>query len=208
MERLFRAPFEDWSSLTLPGQLPVMVLSDCYHFPGCVLPLFIFEPRYRQMLSFALASHRMFCIGTRTSDDEILPVTTAGVVRECVTHEDGTSHLVLFGLRRVRLTSWVQETPFRIARIEPMETVEAPPDRLQALLREALSALPTGVCGDVEQALKRFCEKVEKGVCPQLACDLMTYHFVQCPEVLQQSLNTCCPVRRFELLIDALKSHA
>lgn len=206
MERLFRSPFEDCSSLALPPQLPVMVLSECFLFPGCALPLFIFEQRYRDMLSMALSTHRMFCIGTRSDaeDDGVLPVSTAGVVRECITHPDGTSHLVLFGVKRIRLTGWVQEKPFRIAKVEPQVPAQACPEKLATMLKETLKTLPSALPAEVHEALKRFCDKLGGVNCPQLACDLLTYHFVQCPLVLEASLREPCPIKRFEILLKAL----
>jgi Lon protease-like protein len=107
--------------VTLPAQMPVMVLSDCYLFPGCFLPLFIFEERYREMLKHALDGDRMFCIGTRISksDDSVLPWSTAGLVRACVKQPDGTSHVMLYGIRRINLNAWSDDRPFRIAEIEP-----------------------------------------------------------------------------------------
>jgi hypothetical protein len=41
---------------TLPEQLPVMPLSGAVLFPHALLPLYIFEPRYRKMLEHALES--------------------------------------------------------------------------------------------------------------------------------------------------------
>ena len=49
----------------LPDKMPVMVLSNCFLLPGCFLPLFIFEERYRLMLKHALETDRMFCVGIR-----------------------------------------------------------------------------------------------------------------------------------------------
>src|SRR4030095_4303698 len=50
------------SSVTLPKQVPVMPLPGALLFPHALLPLQIFEPRYREMLKHALAHHRMFCV--------------------------------------------------------------------------------------------------------------------------------------------------
>ncbi|MFL6597797.1 MAG: LON peptidase substrate-binding domain-containing protein, partial [Chthoniobacterales bacterium] len=47
------------SSITLPKQLPVMPLPGAVLFPHALLPLYIFEPRYRKMLEHALQRHRM-----------------------------------------------------------------------------------------------------------------------------------------------------
>ena len=102
---------EECQRRALPAELPVMVLPDCHLYPGCLLPLYIFEDRYRKMLAHALDSNRMFCIGNREGGSEDSPVSrhsTAGLVRACVQQPDGTSHLLLLGLQRIELGEWVQ----------------------------------------------------------------------------------------------------
>ena len=47
-------------AVILPDQAPVMPLPGAVLFPHALLPLYIFEPRYREMLAHALAHERMF----------------------------------------------------------------------------------------------------------------------------------------------------
>ena len=188
--------------------MPVMVLSECFLFPGCLLPLFIFEERYQAMLRHALATSRMFCIGVRSdADGTVLPCSTAGLVRVCATNDDGTSQLVLAGLRRIRLTGWVQEEPFPIARIEPVPTV-APDAPLAASLREeAISRLPSP--GPEDCASIRYLRAALRSVPdPELACDLMAYHFVRRPEVLLRMLAEPSLLARYATLLEHLRAPA
>lgn len=121
-----------------------MVLSGCCLMPHDMLPLFIFEPRYREMLRHAIHSNRMFCVGMRYAgaageeDSDVYPFSTAGMVRACVHHEDGTSHLMLQGVQRVRFTGWEQREPFRIARIEPVTTRISCPQELPQLREQVI----------------------------------------------------------------------
>ena len=122
-----------------------MTLPNATLFPQALLPLYIFEPRYRQMLADALHSHRMFSVAmqkpgrTRESPS---PVAGLGFIRVSVGHRDGTSHLVLQGLVRVELEGAVRYKPYRIQRIRPLEI---PPcdsvavDALVAKVRELLA---------------------------------------------------------------------
>jgi len=48
--------------MVLPSEVPVMTLPNAILFPQVMLPLFIFEARYRKMLRDVLDSHRMFAI--------------------------------------------------------------------------------------------------------------------------------------------------
>ena len=119
--------------MNLPSVVPVMLLQRCNVFPHEFLPLNIFEQRYRTMLSHALEHDRMICVGkldpaeddddeAMESDDRINEFSTVAIVRACVANDDGTSHLMLQGVQRVRFVSWEQYEPFRIARIEAVET--------------------------------------------------------------------------------------
>ena len=127
-----------------PPAVPVMTLPNATLFPRAFLPLYIFEPRYRQMLEDALHSHRMFAVAMqkpRASREAPAPIAGVGLIRFSMSHRDGTSHLVLQGLARVELLQVVRYKPYRIQRMRPLPT---PPcdnvtvDALVAKMRELL----------------------------------------------------------------------
>lgn len=188
----------------LPGQIPVMVLTDCHLFPGCLLPLFIFEERYRLMLAHVLREERIFCIGSREGTSEsspIQPYTTAGLVRACVKQDDGTSHLLLLGLRRIRIVDWVQEKPFRIARVEPVPTLDE--DKTQALsLKKQVLELFQNAC--IQEA-KQLRSALDQAHDPELVCDVLSYHFTRCPKLQQKLLAEPSLIKRYEMLLQALQ---
>ena len=87
----------------IPGKTPFMIFSNATLFPGEILPLHIFEPRYRRMLSVVLESHRMFAIAMRrpgTRREVPLPLACLGVVMVCVEAPAGTSNLLRNPLER------------------------------------------------------------------------------------------------------------
>lgn len=105
--------------IDLPETLGVIALPGTILFPNALLPLYIFEPRYRELLAASLDEERVFGVAMQSSDGaDVHDVGGAGLVRACVKNVDGTSHLVLHGVARVRFTDWVQIEPYRIARIE------------------------------------------------------------------------------------------
>ena len=115
--------------MQLPPEVPVMPLPGAVLFPHALLPLYIFEPRYREMLEHALHHHRMFCITLIKpscpdwhAPEDFFHLATAGLIRACVGRADGTSNLVLQGLQRVRFNRFEQEAPFPIATIDPLES--------------------------------------------------------------------------------------
>jgi len=102
-----------------------MTLPNATLFPQAFLPLFIFEPRYRQMLADALHSDRMFSVAMQkpgSTRETPSPVAGLGLIRVSVGHRNGTSHLVLQGLARVELAETVRYKPYRIQRIRPLKT--------------------------------------------------------------------------------------
>ena len=107
--------------MTLPEQVGVMVLPQTVFFPHHLLPLHIFEPRYREMLRQALEGPRMFAVAMQNPQRPTPRVGGLGLIRSCVQKADGTSDLVLQGLARVRLDHLLQVEPFVIAAPEPLE---------------------------------------------------------------------------------------
>jgi len=110
-------------------------LPDLVLFPHALLPLHIFEPRYRQMTADALVSDRLVTmVQIRSAIQSTLwsepdPIMEVGCLGKIVQHErlaDGRYNLVLLGLKRVRLTS---ERPsaklYRIAQAEILEDQES-----------------------------------------------------------------------------------
>ena len=121
-----------------------MTLPNATLFPQALLPLYIFEPRYRQMLADALHTNRMFSVAMQrpgTTRESPSSVAGLGLIRVSVGHRDGTSHLILRGLARVELKEAVRYKPYRVQRIR---TIETPPcdnvkvDALVAKVRELL----------------------------------------------------------------------
>lgn len=102
-----------------------MTLPNAILFPQVMLPLFIFEARYRKMLRDVLETHRMFAIAMqKPSTPKGTPSNIAGLglVRAAVTHKDGTSHLILQGMARISLTETVKQRPYRQERFKLLET--------------------------------------------------------------------------------------
>ncbi len=122
-----------------------MVLPGAALFPHSLMPLYIFETRYREMLAWSLEQERMCCIApmkpgiseARTTDD-FHHTVGIGLVRACVEREDGTSHLMLQGLARVQLTGFIQDRPFRIAELRPLEPIPAEPVQGEMLMAKLL----------------------------------------------------------------------
>lgn len=100
-----------------------MTLSNVILFPQAMLPLHIFEPRYRKMLADVLHGDRLFAVAMRRPDRQReTPVSVAGLglVRACVTQRNGRSNLILQGLARIRLGRVLRYRPYRCHEAVPL----------------------------------------------------------------------------------------
>ncbi len=99
-------PLADFSGVVRLFPLPNVVL-----FPGGLLPLHIFELRYRQMVADAIAADRLITMvllrpGFEAEYDGSPAIHDVGCVGRIIDHRllaDGRSNLVLQGLARVRI---------------------------------------------------------------------------------------------------------
>lgn len=136
--------------IEIPRELPVMTLGNTTLFPQAMMPLFIFEPRYREMLEHVLANDRVFAVAglNETAEDAEVHEThyniaSVGLIRACQQNPDGTSNLILQGLARVEIDEIVTEEPYRTARIHQvisemggtLEALNSIPARIIALLK-------------------------------------------------------------------------
>jgi Lon protease-like protein len=131
--------------MEIPSEVAVMTLPSATLFPQALLPLYIFEPRYRRMLSESLISHRMFIVAMQKPGrirEAPSSVAGLGLIRVAIDNPDGTSHLILQGLSRVELLDTVRYKPYRVQRIRPLQ---APPtdsimvDALLAKVRDLVT---------------------------------------------------------------------
>lgn len=123
--------------MEIPRAVPVMTLPSATLFPQALLPLYIFEPRYRQMLVDTLQAGRMFSVAMQRTDrirESPCPVAGLGLIRVSVDHANGTSHLVLQGLTRVELGKTIQRKPYRVHAIRPLRAAPADNVHVDALV--------------------------------------------------------------------------
>ena len=103
-------------------ELPLFPLPDIVLFPSDVLPLHIFESRYRMMLQSVLETDRRF--GVVRWDPRNQSMAAIGCCAEVVQHqtgEDGRSNIVTLGQQRFRVLNVTRETPFRSAMVSWIE---------------------------------------------------------------------------------------
>ena len=202
--------------MKIPREVPVMTLPNATLFPQALLPLYIFEPRYRQMLADALHSNRMFSVAMqkpRSTRESPTPIAGLGLIRVSVGHRDGTSHLILQGLVRVELEEIVRYRPYRIQRIRPMETppcdnvkVDALVAKMRELLEERIELkLPFSV-GSIPPSVppKEILNYLDSIADPEQAADLVSCAVLTGATERQAILETVDVETRLKRLIHFL----
>lgn len=193
----------------IPDQLSVMALPGTILFPGVLLPLYIFEPRYREMLSRVLDGNRMFAIGMihgNGTDESVYEIGGAGLVRACVQNPDGSSNLVLQGMQRIRFVDWIQVQPYRIARVVSLESTN-PQAEESAKLAELLRNLYTDLVAQgykMPAQLQTYLEQLNN---PETLGDLLSSALISDPILRQNLLQELDVPLRLKGLISSLKEH-
>ncbi len=174
----------------LPPLLPLFPLPTVVLFPGVFLPLHIFEPRYKQMVTQALEGDRIIGLTLlRPGHDvayegrpPVFGMGCGGLITHVERQNDGGFNLILRGLAKFRIDE--EEPPtdgvlYRIAHVTPLDEDVAATDRdalreerrrLETLLapsleNEGASRLPRDMADDdLVNALSQYLdlEPVEK----------------------------------------------
>jgi len=129
--------------------VPLFPLPDVWLFPRTLIPLHIFEPRYRQMIEDILDGRGRIVMGTVLPghEDEAAgkpPIHSIAGLGEIVQHRrlpDGRFDIRLFGLGRVQVREVESDRLYRKVAVEPLVEVEVARGEtaeLCDLLRDAL----------------------------------------------------------------------
>ena len=132
-------------NIKIPKEVPFMTLSDAVLFPQAIMPLFIFEQRYRKMLDDVLTSDRFFAVATldertqeTTTEEKFYPVAGIGIIRVCRQNPDGNLNLILQGVARAKLELVVNEKPYRKASIHPIISTPGGTDQQIASMKKQI----------------------------------------------------------------------
>ncbi len=188
-----------------------MTLPNAILFPQALLPLYIFEPRYRALLKESLDNQRMFAVAlsNESSSLALVPRRIAGVglIRACVDKPDGTSNLILQGVSRVRFTDFVQEKPYYVGRIEVLSTEESDELEVEALSTKVLEMIGTmHDAGDIQaEGILKFLNEIRDG---DALADIVTYSFIDDVVRKQDILETLNLRQRLQKVIVALRKQS
>jgi uncharacterized protein len=180
----------DFANVTRLFPLPNLVM-----FPHVVLPLHIFEPRYRQMTEDALAGDRLISMIQITPPPrgehwrEPVPLESVGCLGKIIQHKrlaDGRFNILLLGRKRVRLQREIAtDKLYRIAEVEILE--DQPAALPEGPARAELIGLFRQLFKGKQKLDPDLDELLNKPVPLGLLADIIT-HALDLPPALKQRL--------------------
>ena len=146
--------------VSIPKVIPLFPLPNLVFFPRTYVPLHIFEPRYREMVQAAAASHRMVGMvllkeGWEADYEGAPAIFAMGCVGRMMNVQrlsDGRSNILLQGLRRFEIQHEVGAESYRQGRIVLKDLFQ--PD----------AALPTEIRREIVKVVAGFIGNREDGV--------------------------------------------
>lgn len=131
-------------------------------FPGMVLPLHIFESRYRQMIADCQRQELEFGVVLVQPESAFLreepyAVGTMAEIRDLDRMEDGRLNIIAMGTRRFRILSQHRKKPYLSGLVEPYEDISEPFDDLLSTDKQARSLF----ADYIDLLLKAANEKVQ-----------------------------------------------
>jgi Lon protease-like protein len=191
------------------AEVPVFPLPHVFLFPGAVMPLHIFEPRYRAMTQSALSSDRLICMANIVEDaapDESGNPAIARIagLGEIVNHEklaDGRYYLLLQGRCRVHLKELEFRPPYRRACAAVLaSTGEEPSETERIVLRAAIQQNITRE----RETHPDFAFEYPETIPTSQLVDLCGQHLIEEVAVRQRLFETLDVEARLQSCIEAL----
>ena len=193
-------------------RLPIFPLPDVVLFPHALLPLHIFEPRYRALARDVLAGDRTLSIVRLKPGFErdyegrppIFPIGCSGVMTHVERLGDGRFNIVLRGVARVRICEELRSgEPYRLVRGETLTPSLPLSPRVATLadgLKRLVLALSAAQRGPEMQALVQIAARAKD---PGDLADVVASAILHAPRERQAVLEAVEIVARLELVTQA-----
>lgn len=204
----------------VPGQdapdplvVPLFPLPNVVLFPRAVLPLHIFEERYKQMTADTLAGDRLVAMALLKRGWEnnyyakpaIEPVVCVGRILSHERLPNGEYNFLLQGQLRARIVREIGAEPYRQAEVVPLpqaRIMEIDLDPQRQRLIELFTESPLGVLSGAKQF-----RQILAGALPTTeVADLIAFSYLEDAPLKQALLAEANVRQRVEKVVEALES--
>ncbi|MBI9085079.1 MAG: endopeptidase La [Desulfobacterales bacterium] len=198
---------EEAETEKLPKALPILPLFDAVLFPKMVLPLVVMEGDSVKLVDEAMSKNRI--IGLLTSakrkdartdpEKDLARIGTSALILKMAKTEDDKAQLLVQGLNRFRVKTFVKETPYLMAEVDPIEENEAQDKEIQALHANIISQFIRIV--DLSPGLPKEIGAMAKSIeQPGILADMVTSTINSTQEEKQQVLEIEDVKKRLKLV--------
>jgi Lon protease-like protein len=202
--------------------VPLFPLPDVVHFPHNVLPLHIFEPRYRSMIADALAGDRLIAMALIRAQQfnasanlpALHPIVCVGRIVQHERLADGRFTVLLGGQMRARIVSEIapdsshRRKPYRVGRLAVLDetaNMEIDLERQRQRLHSTLCGGTTPLVSVIPVA-EPFRELLSSTNSTATIADLMAFHLLSDIRLKQSLLSERSVPRRIDRLIHGLRT--
>ena len=118
---------QEKQQVDIPEKLPLLPVRDIVVFPHMVLPLFVGREISVKAIEEALAGNRMVVLAAQKSSevespqpDDIHPIGSVGTIMRMLRLPDGRVKILVQGIAKARITSFLQTAPYYEVQIEKL----------------------------------------------------------------------------------------
>ena len=188
--------------------LPLFPLPNVVLFPQVLLPLHIFEPRYRQMVRDVAEGSDpligMVLVRSGGQESNMYSVGCAGRMVRKVDLPDGRSNILLQGVRPFLVREPFFDRAYRTAAVEWLPSA-ASGFRLDGRLRESVASAVRRFVGKEHESELRLLD--DPTICDEMFVNLFAFALDLPVEEKQGLLETLDVSERAERLVDSLEFH-
>lgn len=197
------------------GRLPLFPLPRVVQFPMTVLPLHIFEPRYRAMTKFAVDGEKLIGMALLEPGYEadyygrpaIHGTVCLGRLIHVEEKEDGTYDILLEGLARAKVLEEEPGGEFRAARVEVLQDVRLGPDD-EGLWRQRLDMLMVQLAPEIATPIRKTLGTLMQSHLPMGTLLDLLAHAIPAPAEDRQRVLAATDVQeRAKLVLELLSRH-
>ena len=190
--------------------VPVFPLKGVHLFPHTILPLRVFEPRYLDMVDYALEHEHLLAIAdiepteTNKSSSRLRSTLGAGVIVDVKSQSDGSKYILLRGITRLTL---IEERPqvhaFRQVHARILfdeDTAEEPLSTIDYQVRSLLMSM----ADDFPKMQETLYAMLENAPNPEILSNMLSAHLVKDAYLQRYLFEEINPQMRLESIFDDL----
>lgn len=167
-------------NIQLPTHVPMMVLPGVLLLPHQLMPLHIFEDKYKKMLEDVIHGDRIFgiCDEAIYSPMHRNRIASVGLLHISEQQDDETSNLMLLGLQKVFIKHVSEERVYPFVEVEPVE-FPVMNERENTVIKEHLIERIDSLLPESDQAaevLNNMQQMTDLDLMIDYSCQLMNAH--------------------------------